>query len=293
MVQLTIEKKPDWIRVRFPSGEAWQEVKHTLEKHGLHTVCDEAQCPNKAECWGMKTATFMILGDICTRSCRFCAVNSAREGRPLNRAEGEELAAALAELGLRYVVLTSVDRDDLADRGAGHFAGCITTIKTRMPDVKVEVLTPDYTEAEFVPIAAAAPDVAAHNVETVRSLQHIRDGRASFDKSLATLRAAKSLGLPLTKSSLLLGLGEKEAEVLAVMDELRAADVDILVLGQYLRPSPRQIALMEYVTPEQFDRYGEAARERGFSSVISAPLARTSYHARKVHAQACTGNNES
>jgi lipoic acid synthetase len=283
---LTIEKKPDWIRVKFPSGEAWQEVKQTLERHGLHTVCDEAQCPNKGECWGMKTATFMILGDICTRSCRFCAVNSAREGRPLNHAEGDELAAAVAELALRYVVLTSVDRDDLPDRGAGHFANCVRAIKSRVLGVKVEVLTPDYTEAELVPLAAAAPDVIAHNVETVRSLQGVRDSRASFDKSLATLRAAKSLGLPLTKSSLLLGLGEKEAEVLAAMDELRAADVDILVLGQYLRPSPRQIALTEYITPEQFNRYGEAARGRGFSSVISAPLARTSYHAQEGHAQA-------
>jgi lipoic acid synthetase len=287
---LTIDKKPDWIRVRFPSGEAWQavqEVKRTLERHGLHTVCDEAQCPNKGECWGMKTATFMILGDICTRSCRFCAVNSAREGRAPDHAEGEELAAAVSELGLRYVVLTSVDRDDLTDRGAGHFAACVAAIKDRVPDAKVEARTPDYIEAELVPVAAAAPDVLAHNVETVRSLQAVRDSRASFDKSLATLRAAKSLGLPLTKSSLLLGFGEKEAEVLSAMDELRAANVDILVIGQYLRPSPRQIALSEYITPEQFNRYGEAARERGFSSVISAPLARTSYHARKGYAGAC------
>ncbi|MDR0656573.1 MAG: lipoyl synthase [Treponema sp.] len=290
MVQLITEKKPDWIRARFPSGETWQEIRRVLEKYRLHTVCDEAQCPNKGECWGMKTATFMILGDICTRSCRFCAVNSAREGRPLNPNEGEDLAAAVEELGIRYAVLTSVDRDDLPDRGAGCFAGCVTALKHRIPGVQVEVLTPDYTEAELVPIASAAPDVAAHNVETVRSLQGIRDHRASFDKSLVTLRAAKLLGLPLTKSSLLLGLGETEGEVLAAMDELREADVDILVLGQYLRPSSRQVPLAEYITPEQFVRYGEAARERGFSSVISAPLARTSYHAREGHTAACGGN---
>jgi lipoic acid synthetase len=238
----------------------------------------------------MKTATFMILGDICTRSCRFCSVNSAREGRPLNPNEGEDLAAAVGELGIRYAALTSVDRDDLPDRGAGCFAACVTALKYRIPGIQVEVLTPDYTETELVPIAAAAPDVTAHNVETVRSLQRIRDRRASFDKSLATLRAAKRLGLPLTKSSLLLGLGEKEREVLSAMDELREADVDILVLGQYLRPSPRQIPLVEYITPEQFVRYGEAARERGFSSVISAPLARTSYHAREGYAVACGGD---
>ncbi|MFP3040379.1 lipoyl synthase [Treponema primitia] len=270
--------KPDWIRSRIPAGDSSKKVSLILDKHRLHTVCDEAHCPNKGECWGLGTATFMILGDICTRGCRFCAVKTGREGQPPRDAEGAEIAAAVEELGLKYLVLTSVDRDDLPDRGANHFAACIRAVKERLPEVKVEALTPDYTAEEFTPIAAAGLDLAAHNVETVRSLQHIRDSRASFDKSLATLRAAKALGL-VTKSSILLGLGEKKQEVLETMDELRAAGVDILVLGQYLRPSEKQIPLVEYITPEQFADYGREGRERGFSAVVSAPLARTSYHA--------------
>jgi lipoic acid synthetase len=224
----------------------------------------------------------MILGDLCTRSCRFCAVPGARQGRPPDPGEGERLAAAVEELALAYVVLTSVDRDDLADRGAGHYAACIRAIRDRLPGLGVEVLTPDYTGEELRPIAAAAPSVLAHNVETVRSLQGVRDRRASFDKSLETLRAAKSLGVPLTKSSILLGLGEQEEEVFAAMDELRGAEVDILVLGQYLRPSRAQIPPAEYLHPDVFSRYGEEARRRGFSRVVSAPLARTSYHAGEV-----------
>jgi lipoic acid synthetase len=221
----------------------------------------------------------MIMGDVCTRGCRFCAVRTGREGRPLRNDEGDAIARAAEELKLRYLVLTSVDRDDLPDRGAGHFAACIRAIKDRLPAVTVEALTPDYTGGELAPIAEAGLDVAAHNVETVRSLQGIRDGRASFDKSLATLRAAKALGVPRTKSSLILGLGEPKDEVLAAMDELRSAGVDILVLGQYLQPSLKQIPVKEYITPEQFEDYAAAGRERGFSSVVSAPLARTSYHA--------------
>jgi lipoic acid synthetase len=221
----------------------------------------------------------MILGDICTRACRFCAVAAGREGAPPRNDEGAGIALAAEELGLKYLVLTSVDRDDLEDRGANHFVSCIRAIKGRLPAVQVEVLIPDYTEAELSGIIAAGAEVTAHNVETVRSLQWIRDRRASFDKSLNTLRTAKALGAPATKSSLILGLGEKEEEVLSAMDELRAAGVDILVMGQYLRPSPRQIPVAEYVSPEKFDSYAEAGRQRGFSSVVSAPLARTSYHA--------------
>jgi lipoic acid synthetase len=287
MEEITKEqRKPEWIRVRIPSGDAWKQVHRSLAKNGLHTVCDEAQCPNKGECWGRGTATFMILGDVCTRSCRFCAVHSAREGRPLREDEGEALALSAGELGLKYLVLTSVDRDDLPDRGAGHYASCIAAVKRSVPEIMVEALTPDYTEAELAAIAPAYPDVLAHNVETVRSLQHVRDRRAGFDSSLETLRAAKRLGLRLTKSSLLLGLGEKYAEVLSAMDELRAAGVDILVMGQYLRPSARQIPVAAYIHPDEFARYAEEARRRGFKSVISAPLARTSFHAQEGHAEA-------
>jgi lipoic acid synthetase len=224
----------------------------------------------------------MIMGDTCTRSCRFCAVSSAKEGRPLDAEEPLRLARAVSELGLRYAVLTSVDRDDLAGRGASHFAACVRALKTENPVVKVEVLIPDYDTAEIALVLEAAPDVVAHNVETARSLQCVRDRRAGFDKSLTTLKAAKR-GLrgfvPLTKSSLILGMGETREEVFAAMDELRRAGVDILVMGQYLRPSLRQMPVAAYLTPAEFALYGDEARRRGFASVVSAPLARTSYHA--------------
>jgi lipoic acid synthetase len=221
----------------------------------------------------------MLMGDICTRGCRFCAVATAREGQPLNPNEGDELAAAVEELGLRYVVLTSVDRDDLTDRGAAYCAACVAVIKARNPEVKVEALIPDYNASELAPLALSHPDVIAHNVETVRSLQWIRDSRASFGKSLDTLRAARAAGSPLTKTSLMLGLGETQAEVLAAMDEIRDAGVDILVLGQYLQPTQKQLPVVEYITPETFDFYAGEGKKRGFQAVVSAPLARTSYHA--------------
>ncbi|MDR3166307.1 MAG: lipoyl synthase [Treponema sp.] len=278
-------KKPDWIRFRLPSGETWKQVDRVLEARRLRTVCDEARCPNKGECWGAGTATFMILGDVCTRSCRFCAVSSAREGQPLRADEGVAIARAAKDLGLRYVVLTSVDRDDLPDHGAGHFAASIRAIKGEIPGIGVEALIPDYTGDELQGILAAGPEVIAHNVETVPSLQWVRDRRASFERSLTTLRQLKApagKGGPLTKTSLLLGLGEKPEEVLATMEKLRDAGVDILVMGQYLRPSRGQIPVAEYITPEQFARYAEAGQNRGFLRVISSPFARTSYHAREA-----------
>jgi lipoic acid synthetase len=287
------QRKPDWLKVKFPSGETWKKVDEVLARRRLHTVCDEAHCPNKGECWGMGTATFMILGDLCTRGCRFCAVGTAGEGRPVRADEGREIALAAKELGLEYVVLTSVDRDDLPDRGAGHFASCVAAIREADPAIKIEVLVPDYYGAEFEPLIEEGPDVIAHNVETVRSLQHIRDRRASFDKSLRTLREAKAgmLRRPgvsaKTKSSILLGLGEQPEEVLSAMDELRRVETDILVLGQYLRPSKKQIPVAEYVIPERFAFYAEEARRRGFFGVISSPLARTSYHAKETEKNGC------
>ena len=278
-------RKPDWIRVRPPSGGEWHAVDEVLKKRGLHTVCDEARCPNKAECWGCGTATFMILGDVCTRGCRFCAVATGREGRPVRPEEADELAEAVAELNLLYAVLTSVDRDDLADRGASHFAACVRRIKDRNPGVKVETLIPDYVEGEIEALMAAGPDVVAHNVETIRRLQSVRDRRASFDKSLRTLSLAKGLGAPLTKSSILLGLGEQRDEVLASMDELRAYGVDVLVLGQYLQPTRNQLEVVEYIEPSLFEAYAQEGRERGFTSVVAAPFARTSYHAMEAAAK--------
>jgi lipoic acid synthetase len=293
-------RKPDWLRVRLPSGDAWRQVEDVLARQKLRTVCDEAHCPNKGECWGQGTATFMILGDICTRNCRFCAVAAAKEGRPVEADEGQRIAAAALELGLGYVVITSVDRDDLGDRGAGHFAACVRSLRgaersesgsgSDAAPLKIETLIPDYRGAELEALAAAGPDVIAHNVETVRSLQYVRDSRAGFDQSLAALAEAKRLGAPLTKSSLLLGLGEKTREILSAMDELREAGVDILVMGQYLRPSAKQIPVAEYLRPEAFARLAEEGRKRGFKTVISSPLARTSYHAREGQERARAGH---
>jgi len=232
----------------------------------------------------MGTATFMILGDICTRHCRFCAVSTAKTGIPVMDSEAIELAEAAQELALDYVVLTSVDRDDLDDRGSGHFARCINAIKSKNPSCKIEALIPDYFGNELLAVIGSAPAAIAHNIETVRSLQStIRDHRASFDKSLRTLYEIKNSGSGiLTKSSILLGFGETEEEILSAMDELRSAGVDILVLGQYLQPSKNQIPVKEYISPDTFSRLKEIALEKGFVSVVSSPLARTSYHAREA-----------
>ncbi|GAB1433262.1 lipoyl synthase [Spirochaetota bacterium] len=273
--------KPQWLKVPLPGGKRWQSMSALVSRRGLHTVCDEARCPNKAECWGCGTATFMVLGDICTRGCSFCAVSTAKAGTVPNPQEPEELAAAVMELGLGYAVITSVDRDDLADRGAGHFAACVKAIKKYRRDVSVEVLIPDYRGHELDMILESKPDVIAHNVETVRSLQGIRDQRASFDLSLLTLKEIKAKSSIISKSSLMLGLGETEEELFSAMDELRDVGCDILVMGQYLRPGSRQLPVVEYIEPARFERYAIAAKEKGFLSVISSPLARTSYHAKE------------
>lgn len=271
--------KPAWIKARLPAGDEWKKVDDILARNRLSTVCDEAHCPNKGECWGCGTATFMVLGDVCTRGCRFCAVATAKEGRPLREDEPEALAAAVSEMGLSYAVITSVDRDDLPDRGAAHFARCVSAIRERSSSVKIEVLIPDYIDGELDILAASAPDVLAHNVETVRRLQRVRDARASFDRSLLTLRQARDKGIAATKSSILLGLGETREELIAAYGELRGAGVDILVMGQYLQPTANEIPVVEYVHPDTFALYAEDARRAGFSTVVAAPFARTSYHA--------------
>jgi len=286
-------RKPDWLKVRIPSGERQRGVAGALGRHGLHTVCDEARCPNKAECWGQSTATFMVMGATCTRGCRFCAVGTAREGEALRSEEPAELAAAIVELGIRYAVITSVDRDDLPDRGSAHFAACVRAIRDRDPGIRIETLAPDYQAGEIEALLEAGPEVFAHNIETVERLQGVRDARASYRKSLETLRLAAAFRKPgggrlVVKSSLLLGLGEREDEVLAAMDALRAVGVGSLVLGQYLRPTPLQVPVSEYVHPDSFARYAIEARSRGFVSVVSAPLARTSYLAKTSY-DACAG----
>ncbi|MCL1812683.1 MAG: lipoyl synthase [Treponema sp.] len=282
---VTPDKKPDWIRVRAPGGEEWKKIQSIIDQRGLHTVCDEAKCPNKGECWGMGTATFMILGDVCTRHCRFCAVSTAKTGRAVQDMEAAALAQAVKELGLSYVVLTSVDRDDLPDRGSNHIARCISAIKEINTICKVEALIPDYFGDELLTVINAMPETIAHNVETVRSLQqNIRDSRASFEKSLRTLSEVKNIRPDImTKSSLLLGLGETEDEILSVMDELRAVKVDVLVMGQYLQPSKTQIPVQEYINPDTFIRLKNIALGKGFSYVVSSPLARTSYHAHAAY----------
>lgn len=274
-----IKPKPEWIKVRLRASNEWKKVDDILAKHGLHTVCDEARCPNKGECWGCGTATFMVLGDVCTRGCRFCAVETAKNGKPLRPDEPEALARAVGEMGLSYAVITSVDRDDLPDRGAAHFARCIEAIRASAVDTKIEVLIPDYIGQELETIAASRPDVLAHNVETVRRLQHVRDGRAGFDKSIATLKQARDLGIGATKSSILLGLGETRDELKSTYAELTQAGVDILVMGQYLQPATHKIPVAEYIHPDIFALYAEDARAAGFSTVVASPFARTSYHA--------------
>jgi lipoic acid synthetase len=272
-----------------PSGANYRRVAGILERGGLSTVCDSARCPNKAECWAQATATFLVLGSVCTRGCRFCAVEHGRSGEPLRADEPDALARAARELGLAYAVVTSVDRDDLADRGAAHFAACARALKS-LPGpsgerVRVDLLIPDYREGEIELVLDSGPDVLAHNLETVERLQGLRDSRASYASSLHTLslaarRAGESGGSPVVKSSLMLGLGEDYGEVLRAMDDLRAAGCSSLVLGHYLRPGPRQVEVARYLEEGEFARYAEEARARGFSAVVSSPLARTSYHAR-------------
>lgn len=276
--------KPSWIRFKAPSGTVWRQVEKSVAENGLNTVCDSALCPNKAKCWAAGTATFMILGDICTRSCRFCAVPSGTVGREPREDEAQNLANAVAELGLRYLVLTSVDRDDLSDRGSSHFAACVKAVHARAANILIEVLVPDYREDELKLILAEGCAVVGHNLESVRRLQSIRDARAGYATSLATLAAAKKGGA-ITKTSLILGLGERREEVLETMDDLRAINVDILVLGQYLRPSSKQIPVVEYVEPETFALYEREGLDRGFAEVVAAPFARTSYRAAEAYSR--------
>lgn len=280
------KRKPDWLRITIPAGEGCRSMSDLLKRRGLHTVCEGARCPNRGECWAASTATFMVLGNTCTRGCRFCAVHRAAQGEALDPEEPRQLAEAVAELGLAYAVVTSVDRDDLSDRGAAHFGACIAAIKSARPSTRVEVLIPDFQAGEIEAILAAGPDVVAHNVETVPRLQSLRDPRASLEKSLSTLRlAAQAQAIPpnkkpLIKSSLMLGLGETREEVLATLGLLRDVGCTSLVLGQYLQPTISQVEVVDYVSPEAFEAYARDARALGFVSVVASPLARTSYHAR-------------
>lgn len=277
--------KPDWLKVRPPAGEGFLRLKSLLKELNLHTVCEEARCPNVAECWGGGTATIMLMGDTCTRGCRFCAVSSGNPQGHLDPLEPLKVARAVSELSFRYVVLTSVDRDDLPDGGADHFARTVEAIKRANPEVLVEVLIPDFQgdPDSLERIVDADPDVVAHNLETVRRLTPgVRDRRATYDQSLRVLGALKRLGAPFTKSSLMLGLGETQEEVWTAMHDLRGVDVDILTLGQYLRPSSWHLEVEEYVHPATFDALAAEGRRAGFLYVAAGPLVRSSYRAGEL-----------
>jgi lipoic acid synthetase len=274
-----IQRKPNWIRVKAPGSKVFSETKAIVKAHGLHTVCEEAGCPNIGECWSKKHATFMIMGDTCTRACAFCDVKTGMPGA-LDAAEPNKVADAVAQLGLEHVVVTSVDRDDLADGGAAHFAETIRAIRAASPATTIEVLTPDFLRkpGALEVVIEARPDVFNHNLETVPRLYlKIRPG-ARYFTSLRLLQQAKEIdAATFTKSGLMVGLGETREEIMQVMDDLRAAGVDFITIGQYLQPSPRHAAIDRFWTPEEFASLGEVARAKGFLMVAATPLTRSSY----------------
>jgi lipoic acid synthetase len=274
-------QRPNWIKAKAPIGKQLNETSQIVLKNKLNTVCEEAACPNRGECWSQKHAAFMILGSVCTRACRFCNVKTGRPDQ-LDPHEPENLAKAVAELDLKHVVITSVDRDDLDDGGAEHFANCINAIRAKSPETTIEVLTPDFLRKgdAYKLIVDAKPNVYNHNIETVPSLYaSIRPGARYFN-SLDLLSKVKNLDPTIfTKSGLMVGLGESETEVLQVMDDLRSAQVDFITIGQYLRPTPKHAEVKKYVTPDEFQFYYDAAKAKGFLMVASSPLTRSSYHA--------------
>jgi lipoic acid synthetase len=278
--------KPPWLKARIPSGKGYTRLKQVVTEKRLATVCEESMCPNIGECWNHGTATLMLMGAVCTRSCQFCAVDTGNPGGWLDPEEIGNSAATAEFMGLNYVVLTSVDRDDLPDGGAGHYADCIRAIKARCPGIRIEALTPDFSgrEADIATVVASGVDVFAQNLETVERLTHVvRDPRAGYAQTIGVLRAAKRLRPDLlTKTSLMLGLGETEDEVIRAMTDLRAASVDILTFGQYLRPTRNHLPVQQYLTPDAFDNYRRLGLERGFLEVVAGPLVRSSYRADRV-----------
>jgi lipoic acid synthetase len=295
--QLALTGKPGWLKAKAPSGEGFHAVKTIVKEHRLATVCEEAKCPNIGECWNAGTATIMLMGAVCTRACRFCAVDTGNPHGWLDLEEPENAARTVELMKLKYVVLTSVNRDDLADGGAAHYAACIRAIKQRNPNTAVEALTPDFQgvlkDVEIV--VDSGLEVFAQNVETVRRLTHpVRDPRAGYDQTLRVLEHAKRHNLKvLTKTSLMLGLGETDDEIAQTMDDLRVANVDILTLGQYLRPTLNHLPIQRFVTPAEFDRYREWALARGFLECVSGPLVRSSYRAEQALARNNAGLDNS
>ncbi len=282
-------RKPEWLRVRVRGGATFEKVQDIVHQHKLATVCEEAKCPNMSECWSAGTATIMLMGDVCTRACRFCAVDTGNPRGWLDAQEPQHTARSVQLMNLNYVVLTSVNRDDLADGGAGHYAACVKEVKALNPDTAVEALTPDFlgvlTDVETVLDSGIA--VFAQNIETVRRLTHpVRDPRAGYQQTLDVLAHAKAYRPEvLTKTSLMLGLGETEEEIRACMDDLIAAKVDILTLGQYLQPTLNHHPIDRYVTPAEFEQYRQWGLERGFLEVVSGVFVRSSYRAEQVLAK--------
>lgn len=279
-------KKPDWLRMRIKGGQAFENVRSIVKKHRLATVCEEAKCPNMSECWSAGTATIMLMGDTCTRACRFCSVNTGNPQAWLDEEEPDNAAQSVQLMGLKYVVLTSVNRDDLPDGGAGHYAACVRKIIELNPETAVEALTPDFLGvlADVETVVDSGIVVFAQNVETVRRLTHpVRDPRATYQQTLDVLAHAKSHNPEvLTKTSLMLGLGESDEEILECMDDLREAKVDIVTFGQYLQPTLNHHPIDRYVTPEQFEQYRLWGLEKGFLEVVSGVFVRSSYRAEQV-----------
>lgn len=281
-MKTVLQRKPEWLKISLPQGKQYLDIKQIVERKKLHTICVSGKCPNMSECWGRGTATFMILGEICTRSCKFCAT---RTGKPLppDWDEPERLAETIEKMGLKHCVLTSVDRDDLPDGGASFWAETVRRIKERTPHVTLETLIPDFdARAESIQkVIDARPEIISHNMETVRRLTPLVRSRAKYDVSLKTLEIIAASGTVKAKSGIMLGLGETEAEVLQTMDDLLATGCKVMTIGQYLQPTRNHLPVQEFVTPEQFKKYEEIGLQKGFRFVESGPLVRSSYRAEK------------
>ena len=287
---------PGWLKIRPPSGERYQRLRSMVSGLRLTTVCEEARCPNLSECWSSGTATLMLMGEVCTRGCRFCSVKTAKVGEALDPDEPQKVAETVRTMELSYVVLTSVDRDDLADGGASHFARTVRHLKESVPGVLVETLIPDFSEkpGALETIASCGADVLAHNLETIRRLTaSVRDPRAGYELSLTVLRRLKELAPNvLTKSSLMLGLGETDVELDESFADLRAAGVDLLTMGQYLQPTPKHLPVAEFVPPEEFQRLHERAAEFGFLHIAAGPFVRSSYKAGELFVESLLRGGE-
>jgi len=278
---MELKRKPDWLKIKLPQGSNYRHVKRIVAGHGLHTICSSGQCPNMGECWGAGTATFMILGEICTRSCKFCATNTGKP-LPLDPDEPSRIAESVKLMGLKHVVITSVDRDDLKDGGAAHWAATINKVKTMNPGITIEVLIPDFDNRfELIQLVAnAEPDIISHNLETVERLTPFVRSRANYKASLDVIRKISATGI-VSKSGIMLGLGETTDEICQTMDDLVGAGCEIFTMGQYLQPTKAHFEVSEYVHPDEFARLKVEGLKRGFRIVESAPLVRSSYHAEK------------